>query len=155
MQLRSKMIVYVLAAISVIGQLLGSAARAETQIAKDVADKAEAAVEKVLAACEPDLKSFCTTVTPGEGRLALCLMAHEDKISGTCYDALLGVAEGIDLAISNVDRAAKACGPDIKKHCSTVEAGQGRIAQCLIDKKSELSTACSAEVAGFEARMKK
>ncbi|MEQ1717818.1 MAG: cysteine rich repeat-containing protein [Hyphomicrobium sp.] len=154
MQLKSKMIAYVLTMVSVVGSLAG-AARAETQIARDAANKAEAAVEKVLAACEPELKSFCSAVTPGDGRLALCLMAHEDKISDTCYDGLLDVADGVDLAISNVDRAAKACGPDIEKHCGKVEAGEGRIAQCLIDKKTVLSTACIAEVAGFEARMKK
>lgn len=67
---------------------------------------------------------------------------------------LLDVAEGVDLAISNVVRAAKTCGSDIEKRCGKVEAGEGRIAQCLIDKKSELATACRAEVAGFEARIK-
>ena len=27
---------------------------------------------------------FCGQVTPGEGRLVLCMMAHEDKVSNKC-----------------------------------------------------------------------
>lgn len=76
-------------------------------------------------------------------------------MSDGCYDALLTFSEGVDLAVSNVQRAASACVADIQKHCGSVEAGGGRIAQCLIDKKAELSTPCRAEVAGLEARMQK
>jgi Cysteine rich repeat len=128
---------------------------AETQVAKDAIAKAEAAVGKVKAACAPDVKSFCSNVTPGEGRLLLCMMAHEDKISDACYDAMLTAAEGVELAVSNLLRTAQACDQDIEKHCASVEAGEGRIAQCLIDKKAELSTQCRGEVAGLEARLKK
>lgn len=42
-------------------------ASAETQFSKDAIAKAEAALSKVKAACAPDVKSFCSTVTPGEG----------------------------------------------------------------------------------------
>jgi Golgi apparatus protein 1 len=130
-------------------------ARAETQVAKDAIAKAEAAVGKVKAACAPDVKSFCSNVTPGEGRLLLCMMAHEDKISDPCFDAILTAAEGVELAVSNVRRAAQACDQDIEKHCGSVQAGEGRIAQCLIDKQAELSTQCRGEVAGLQARLKK
>jgi len=128
---------------------------AQTQVAKDAVAKAEAAIAKVKAACAPDVKSFCSNVTPGEGRLLLCMMAHEDKISDACFDAMLSGAEGVELAVSNVVRAAESCDQDIEKHCASVEAGGGRIAQCLIDKKAELSSQCRAEVAGLEARLKK
>ena len=83
------------------------------------------------------------------------MMAHEDKISDACYDAMLTAAEGVELAVSNLLRTAQACDQDIEKHCASVEAGEGRIAQCLIDKKAELSTQCRGEVAGLEARLKK
>ncbi len=127
----------------------------ETPVAKAAIAKAEAAVGKVKTSCAPDVKSFCSNVTQGEGRLLLCMMAHEDKISDACYDAMLTAAEGVELAVSNLIRTAQVCDQDIEKHCASVEAGEGRIAQCLIDKKAELSTQCSAEVAGLEARMKK
>jgi hypothetical protein len=58
------------------------------------------------------------------------------------------------LTISNVVRAAAACHQDVGTACGKVEAGEGRIAQCLIDKQAELSPACRAEVAGLKARLK-
>jgi Golgi apparatus protein 1 len=135
--------------------LLAGPAKAETQFAKDAIAKAEAAVAQLKTACAPDVKSYCSTVTPGEGRLALCMMAHEDKISDACYDAMLTVAEGVDLAVSKVQRAAVACASDIDRSCATVDAGEGRLVQCLIDKKAELSAPCRAEVTDLEARAKK
>ncbi|MBA4131589.1 MAG: hypothetical protein C0519_09190 [Hyphomicrobium sp.] len=141
---------------AVISVLLGftAPASAETQFSKDAVAKAEAALAKVKAACAPDLKSFCSTVTPGEGRLLLCMMAHEDKMSDACFDGMLTAAEGVDLAVSNVLRAAAACDGDIEKLCADVDMGEGRIVQCLIDKKAEISTPCRAEVTGLEARAK-
>ncbi len=134
---------------------LASTVSAETQFGKDAVAKAEAAVAKVKAACAADVKSYCSQVTPGEGRLLLCMMAHEDKMSDACYDAMLSLAEGVDLAVSNVLRAASSCDADIEKHCSNAELGKGRIVQCLIDKKAELSTSCRAEVSALKSRAKK
>ena len=105
-------------------------------------------------ACAADQKTYCSKVTPGGGRLALCIIAHEDKISDRCFGAMLDTAEGIQLAISNVWRAAEVCEADMDKLCGNVEPGEGRIAQCLINKKSKLSTACRAEVVSFESRFK-
>jgi hypothetical protein len=134
---------------------VGPRAYAQADIVKKTIAKAEAAVAKVQKACATDVTTFCSKVTPGDGRLALCMMAHEDKIGDGCFDALLGVADGISLAISNLERAADACVSDIQKHCASVEPGAGRLAQCLISKKAQLSTPCRSEVAGFEARMQK
>ena len=38
-------------------------------------------IEQAIAACEYELTHFCSSVTPGEGRLMMCLGAHEDKVS--------------------------------------------------------------------------
>jgi Cysteine rich repeat len=143
------------AAVFICTCALASPALAETDIAKKAIAKAEAAISKVLTSCEVDLKTYCAKVTPGEGRLALCIMAHEDKISDKCFGAIFDVAEGIELTVSNIGRAMEVCEDDASKVCSDVEPGEGRIAQCLIDKKADLSSNCRAEVAGFEARFAK
>ena len=145
--------------MAVVGILLSLAlfvvgAVAQTEVVKNVIAKAEAAMVMVDAACADDFGKYCSTVTPGEGRLALCLMAHEDKISDTCYATFLDVADGVELAISNVWRAADDCEKDMEKVCATVTPGEGRIAQCLIDNKASVSPACRAEVAVFEARIR-
>ena len=82
-------------------------------------------------------------------------MAHEDKISDACYDGMLTAADDVQLAVSNVARTAQACRVDIEKHCASAQVGEGKIAQCLIDKKTELSTNCRGEIAGVEERLKK
>jgi Cysteine rich repeat len=143
--------------ICAVALALGGAspAQAETDIAKKAIAKAEAAMAKVEAACEEDFEKYCKSVTHGEGRIALCMMAHEDKITDACFEALLSVADGIDLAVSNLERAADACAGDIDKLCASIEPGEGRIVQCLIDNKPALSTQCGGEIAGLEARMRK
>lgn len=153
MQFRNNLLLCTFAAIA---SALGATefANAETDMAKAVIAKAEKVVGKMKAACETDIKSFCSAVTPGEGRLMLCMMAHEDKISDKCFMTLLDVGSSVDLTISSVKRAAQVCAPEIGTLCADVEAGEGRIAQCLVKNKANLSEACSAEVAGVEARIK-
>ncbi len=132
-----------------------SFSQAQTNVSKQVIEKAEAAISKIRKACAADINSFCSKVTPGEGRLALCMLAHEDKVSDGCFASVFDVADTIDLALSNISRAADVCEKEIDTHCANVEPGQGRVAQCLIDKESELSSACRGEVAGVKARLAK
>ena len=145
----------VLAAGVAVGAAMASPAAAQTDIAKKAIAKAEAAVAKVKKTCAADIKSYCPKVNAGEGRMAFCMMAHEDQISDQCFNAIFDTADAIELTVSNIWRAAEACDADIDKMCRKVEPGEGRIAQCLIDNKAKLVSACRAEVAGFEARMKK
>jgi len=130
-------------------------ASAQTEIAKKAIAKAEAVVEKIKAACAKDLKSYCSTVTRGEGRIALCLMAHEDKISDGCFGAVFDAADDIELAMNKILRAAEVCDSDIEKVCGKVEPGEGRIAQCLVKNKAKLTSACQAEVTAIAKRLNK
>ena len=129
-------------------------ATADSDIAKAMVAKAEKVVGKIQKACEPDIKEYCSKVTPGEGRLLLCMAAHEDKISDTCFTTLLDAGDAIELTVSSVKRAVLVCANEIESLCADVQAGEGRIAQCLLDNKAKLSDPCNAEVAGVEARIK-
>ncbi len=146
-----------LAMVIAFGALVigASFSHAQTDISKQVIAKAEAAIAKIKKACAADINSFCSKVTPGEGRLALCMLAHEDQVSDGCFSTVFDVADNIDLALSNISRAADVCEEEIDKHCAAVEPGEGRIAQCLIDKEAQLASACRAEVAGVKARFAK
>jgi Cysteine rich repeat len=77
---------------------------AQTEVAKKAQERLSAAVEKLQTACGDDLKKYCSTVTPGEGRLLFCMMAHEDKISAKCDYALYSAARNLDRAIDYVER---------------------------------------------------
>ena len=62
-------------------------------------------------------------MTPGEGRLVLCMMAHEDKVSNKCDYALYAATRNIERAIDRIEQTADACWPDIEKQCSETAPG--------------------------------
>ena len=72
------------------------------------------------------MTKFCGQVTPGEGRLVLCMMAHEDKVSNECDYALYSATRNIERAIDRIEQTADACWPDIEKQCSETAPGGGR-----------------------------
>jgi len=61
------------------------------------------ATEKIQAACGEDTKSFCGNVTRGEGKLLMCMMAHEDKISVKCDYALYAATRDIGVGVVTGD----------------------------------------------------
>lgn len=133
---------------------IGVAQAQDKDLRAKVQASAEAAVEKAKASCEGDISKFCPQVTPGDGRVAMCLMAHEDKISSKCFWTMLEVAQGFAGAESNLLNAAEICESDIKEHCGSVEPGEGRIAQCIDENESKLTPDCVAELASFRDRLK-
>jgi Cysteine rich repeat len=102
-----------------------------------------AAAERIQNACRTELQNFCSTVTPGEGRLLLCMQAHEDKLGNQCQLALFEASRNIQQAARRVERVADACWSDIQTHCG----GDSSIVQCMNEKRSLLSPACQAAVA--------
>ena len=116
--------------------------RAQTAATDKVGERLEGAVQKLRAACGDDIAKYCSSVTPGEGRLLYCMIAHEDKISTKCDYALYSAARNLDRAIDFVEEAADACWSDVQKLCADISEGGGHIAQCLMDKKSTVSAGC-------------
>ena len=97
---------------------------------------------QVLDGCNTELARLCAEVTPGEERLLACLYAHGDKLSKQCDYALYNAAARLERAISAVTYVASECRAELETHCAEVEAGEGRVAQCLKDHASELSPGC-------------
>jgi hypothetical protein len=114
--------------------------------------RVDAAVKKIQDACGNDVKTYCGNVTPGDGRLALCMMAHEDKISNKCDYALFSAARNLDRALDRIEQTADACWDDIEKHCSNIADGGGRIAQCLVSKKASLQSSCQSMLNKFPSK---
>jgi hypothetical protein len=95
---------------------------------------------QVREGCGSELTQYCAEVTPGEGRLLACLYAHGDKLSGKCEFALYGAAARLERAISAITYVASECRAELETHCADVEVGEGRVAQCLNDHASDLSS---------------
>ena len=108
--------------------------------------KVQGIIEKGKQGCRSDLESYCAGVTPGEGRLAFCLIAHADKRSVPCEDALTVARVEAETLIESVNQSAEVCLPDMAALCSGTEPGGGRIAQCLVDQKPSLTDKCSEVV---------
>jgi hypothetical protein len=99
-------------------------------------------VDNVKKACEKELKSYCNNVTPGEGRIASCLYAYEDKLSTRCDYALYDAAAQLEHALTALTYVANECNADLKEYCSSVESGEGRLLKCLEKNESKVSGRC-------------
>ena len=98
--------------------------------------------DQVLDGCSSELTQYCSDVTAGEGRLLACLYAHGDKLSGQCDYALFDAAARLERAVGAVTYVATECRRELDTYCANVEAGEGRVAQCLKDHASDLSPGC-------------
>jgi len=101
------------------------------------------AMQQLRQACQDELRNFCSTVTPGEGRLLLCMQAHDDKISRQCELAMLETTRHVGKAVHRMENFAQACWQDIQAHCS---GAGGSVAQCMLDNRASLSAPCQAVV---------
>jgi hypothetical protein len=51
-------------------------------------ERAVSAITYVATECKTDLKSICSAVAPGKGRLATCLLENKKKLSTRCSQAV-------------------------------------------------------------------
>ena len=106
----------------------------------------ESVVEMVTNACEKEIETYCSQVNPGEGRMLSCFYAHEDKLSVQCVNALYDGMTTLERAVESMAYVANQCRDDIDTHCGETVPGEGRIAECLLDKKADLSPTCSGAI---------
>lgn len=103
-------------------------------------------VETVLEGCEQELTTYCSQVTPGQGRGLACLYAYSDKLSGKCEYALYDAAVQLERAVAALTYVASECMGDLKQFCSRVPAGEGRLLKCIEDHYAEVSDRCKSAV---------
>ena len=120
------------------GLLIGNVARA----AEEDYETVDEMIERLAEICEPEITSYCSEVTPGEGRLLACFFAHQDKISPRCEYALYDAAAKLEDFAAAVTYLAAACDEDLDTYCSEVEMGEGRVGMCLLEHKEEVSEDC-------------
>jgi Cysteine rich repeat len=140
-----------LAMLPLLIALSAGSASAQTSIGKALLDRLNVRVEKVESACADDIKTYCSTVTPGEGRMVYCMQAHEDKISVKCAFELEDAATAIQTAAEALKSGVAACKAEITGVCGKVTPGEGRIATCLIENKSAASPGCVEAIAKVQS----
>jgi hypothetical protein len=107
-------------------------------------------IENAIEACTPEIESYCSQVTPGEGRLLACFYAHEDKLSGRCNWVLYESAAQLEQFAVAITHLARQCRDDLVKFCAEVEMGEGRVASCLLKHQAEVSKGCSQAIVDVE-----
>lgn len=95
--------------------------------------------------CTADIEKFCAGVERGQGRYRDCLMQHLEELSPACKEHVQGRTGGGSRGAAR-SRWQASCGAEIDKFCKDVQAGQGRVRQCLMEHESELGEACKAAV---------
>ncbi len=99
-------------------------------------------VDTVAKGCKTELESYCKDVTVGEGRVLACLYAYGDKLSGQCEYALYDAAAQLERAIAALTYVVNECADDLRQHCSGVQAGEGRLLQCIEANEKDVSQRC-------------
>ena len=102
----------------------------------------EGLVKTVVDGCKVELEKYCGQVTPGQGRILACLYAHGDKLSAKCEFALYDSAVRLERAVAALSYAANECDDDLEKYCSSIEAGEGRLLDCLEKHDKDVSGRC-------------
>ena len=124
----------------------GSSAMGQTKALETFDKEITGIVETVGNACGPELEKFCSTVNIGQGRMLMCALAHSDQLTLGCSKTLFDSVVALENIAGFVQYSAQACQGDIVKSCADIVPGEGRVAQCLIDKKAELSEPCASAV---------
>jgi Golgi apparatus protein 1 len=137
--------------LPLLAVLSAGPASAQTDIGKTILEKLTVRITKLENACAKDIKKYCNTVTPGEGRMIYCMQAHEDKISPKCAFELGDAASSVQTAADALKDAVIACKAEITGVCGKTLPGQGRIAACLIANKSAASSGCVEAIQKIEA----
>ena len=108
--------------------------------------------ELVAADCKSDIETLCKDVTQGQGRLAACLYAYSDRISGRCIYAMYNVMDQLELVASRIRYVANVCMDDIESLCVDTSPGGGRILDCLGQNEAKVSAACNQALNDTGAR---
>jgi sporulation protein YlmC with PRC-barrel domain len=121
------------------GERAAPSERTDAQSRSTLRDRVARAIEIVEDACAADIDDFCGKATPGRGRVALCMLVHEDQLSSGCRSTLYRVSRTLK---HNVDSVAEVCWNEIQKLCGEAQ----KFAQCLEQKRSSLSSTCQTIV---------
>ena len=106
-----------------LGVSISSTAYAQTDMMNVILERLAAGIKKLETSCGEDIKKYCSTVTPGEGRILYCMQAHEDKISDGCGSVLDEVVLQAETTADHLREAVNACRGDIDKFCANTSAG--------------------------------
>ena len=106
-----------LAAVTAAYLLTPVQASAETEAMSRFMDRVDEVVDDLMVSCKAEADKFCSTVTPGKGRMLMCALAHGDQLSDNCAGAVFDAIAELGGTINNLQLAVEACSADIETSC--------------------------------------
>ena len=106
------------------------------------AANAQNPIEEALMGCSKEINAYCSSVTPGGGRLVSCARAHEDKLSSECIYSLNRAGFWLESLARTLTYVASQCASDTLKFCPDVQLGEERVLNCLSENKASLNKFC-------------
>jgi hypothetical protein len=106
------------------------------------AANAQNPIEEALMGCSKEINAYCSSVTPGGGRLVSCARAHEDKLSSECVYSLNRAGFWLESLARTLTYVASQCASDALKFCPDVQLGEERVLNCLSENKASLNKYC-------------
>ena len=128
----------------VAGRNTAQGNQADGQSQNPFRDSVKEAIDTVMDACDDDIEEFCGGVSSGGGRMALCMLANEDRLSNECRSSLRRASRQLR---RDVERVAEGCLNEIQTACGS----NGKVGRCLEQKKGALSATCQS-IVGTMAR---
>ncbi len=99
------------------------------------AARAQVTAGPFTAACGTDAAEFCPA--RGGGDLVHCLFQEAARVSAPCLNYLAPL---------------KPCAAEAQSLCFSVAPGEGRLYNCLLAQRSQLSKACSDQMDALQGR---
>lgn len=124
----------------------------------------EAVSADMMAACSPDIATFCSDVSRGRGRISACLLGQTDSLAPTCRTEVAAVARSGQnnvLVPRDVRRMMSpdfrgnvpaTCSAAIDRFCSGVPAGDSRQFACLYARLDKVDSSCAADAQSAMSR---
>ena len=126
-------------------------------MATGVVSSGGAQASGLMSACKADIAKNCPNVTKGRGRIAACLIAYDNRLSGPCKTEVTKISKSrtyrkfVPASLRSSDRGPqleaelrKVCTSDIGRLCPGVRTGKGRILACLYSRSGNVSKTCSS-----------
>ena len=95
--------------------------------------------------CMEEIEKYCKDVQPGGGRILECLSGHDRDLTPVCRGK-------VDEHRRKMEEAKKICEADIRKFCTDVKPGQGRLLKCLQREKGSLTPECRKQVVKYSGK---
>ncbi len=111
---------------------------------------AQGPVQDALKGCSNNIKTYCSAVTPGDGRLVFCARAHEDNMTSDCVYAIKRAVYWVRQLASTLQYIAKQCLADAVKFCPDVKLGEQRVLNCLAANRAKLNKYCGLALRDIE-----